>query len=283
MSKRVKVWLVIVLTFVLVGGIFCGVMAMLNWDFAKLSTVKYETNNYTITEDFSNISVKARTANIVFAPSVDETASVVCYENAKIKHNVCIEDGALVITRNDTRKWYEHIGFDFHHPKITVYLPKGEYGTLSIQTSTGDIGINGISAEALHLTVSTGDVSVENTACNGDVGINVSTGKTILTNVQCGALLSEGDTGNITLTNVIASGKFDIERDTGNVKLYNCDAEEIYIETDTGNITGTLLSEKVFIPRSKTGDIDVPKTIVGGRCEIETDTGDIKITLSNSK
>ncbi len=46
-----------------------------------------------------------------------------------------------------------------------------------------------------------------------------------------------------------------------------------------GDVKGTLLSEKAFFAESDTGDIDVPKTNVGGRCEITTDTGDIQIQI----
>ena len=81
------------------------------------------------------------------------------------------------------------------------------------------------------------------------------------------------------MNDVIASGKFEIERDTGDVKFERCDAAEIFIETDTGNVKGSLLSEKLFIVDTDTGSKDVPKTVTGGRCEIDTDTGDVKITL----
>jgi DUF4097 and DUF4098 domain-containing protein YvlB len=63
------------------------------------------------------------------------------------------------------------------------------------------------------------------------------------------------------------------------VKFERCDASELYIELDTGDVTGSLLSDKVFIAQSDTGRVNVPKSVTGGRCEITTDTGDIKITV----
>ena len=52
MGKSVKIWLIIAASLVLIGCIaFGGVMAMLKWDFAKLSTAKYETNDYEINEN----------------------------------------------------------------------------------------------------------------------------------------------------------------------------------------------------------------------------------------
>ena len=58
-----------------------------------------------------------------------------------------------------------------------------------------------------------------------------------------------------------------------------CDAAEIYVETDTGDVKGTLLSDKVYIVFTDTGKINVPKAVTGGRCEISTDTGNIKIEI----
>ena len=37
--------------------------------------------------------------------------------------------------------------------------------------------------------------------------------------------------------------------------------------------------DKVFITDTSTGNISVPKTITGGKCEITTSTGDIRISI----
>ena len=137
-----------------------------------------------------------------------------------------------------------------------------------------------ISAGALDLSVSTGKVTVTGANCEGDVKIDVSTGKVSMTDIRCKNLISDGDTGDISLRNVIANEAFSIETDTGDIKLDSCDATEISIETDTGDVTGSLLSSKVFIAQTDTGNVHVPKTVTGGKCEITTDTGDIKITLN---
>ena len=319
MRTRTKVWLIIATSFVLVGGIiFVGVMSMLEWDFTKLSTGKYETNDHEIAENFKSISIITNTADIVLLPSENSKTSVSCYEQRNVKHLVAVNDGALVIEVVDTRKWYEHIGINFGTPKITVYIPQGEYGKLSIKSSTGDVEIpkefkfenidisestgnvtnyasasediiiktstgnihvENVSANTIDLSVSTGEVTVSDVTCEGDVKINVSTGKTNLTNIRCKNLVSTGNTGAISLKNVIAAEKFSIERSTGDVKFDGCDAAEISIETDTGDVRGCLLTDKIFIVQTDTGDVDVPKTVTGGKCEITTSTGDINISI----
>ena len=83
----------------------------------------------------------------------------------------------------------------------------------------------------------------------------------------------------MTLENVVASEKFSIKRDTGDVRFEDADAAEIEVETDTGSVSGSLRSEKIIFATSDTGKIDVPKNTTGGRCEITTNTGNIKIEI----
>lgn len=87
------------------------------------------------------------------------------------------------------------------------------------------------------------------------------------------------NTGDLSLKNVIATDTFTIERSTGDVVFNGSDATVIFVKTDTGDVSGNILTEKVFITQTDTGSVEVPKTASGGRCEIITDTGDIKINI----
>ncbi len=297
--------------------LFAGVMTMLKWDFSKLSTVSYETNEYEITESFRHISVVTNTADVSFESS--ESAKVVCFEQTNLKHRVTVRDDTLIIEIADTRKWYEHIGISFKTPTVTVSVPQSAYGTLSVASDTGDVTIpkdfsfesvditgdtgnvtnaasssgtirihtdtgrievKDVSAGALDLHVSTGKVTVSGVSCKGDIALGVSTGKTALTDVTCHNLSSHGDTGRITLKNVVASGTMSIERSTGDVTFDGADGAQIVVNTDTGHVTGTLLSEKMFIAETSTGKIRVPDNTAGGRCKISTSTGDILIDIN---
>jgi len=211
-----------------------------------------------------------------------------------------------------------YIGLNFASPKITVYLPKAEYTSLfiredtgdigmpkdfmfrnvdislstgdvefrasasemiRIKTSTGDISVEDVSAGSLALTVSTGKVSAAGVNCDGDVTVGVSTGDAYLRDIACRNFVSGGSTGDIHLNHVIASENFSVSRSTGDVTLESSDAAGIFIKTDTGDIAGSLLTGKVFAVSTDTGDIDVPDTAEGGRCEITTDTGDVKLKI----
>lgn len=317
MKRATKVWLITAASLVLAGCIlFAGVMSALGWDFIKLSTVRYETNIYEIAELFDDIALTTDTADIVFALSDNGACRVECYEDETAKHSVTVEEGTLVIRAVTSE--HDYIGLHFSSPRVTVYLPKGEYNALAIhestgkveipaeftfasadisvrtgstdfsasasdlvriEASTGDIRIEGTSAGSLDLSVTTGTVTVSGAAIRGDIAVGVSTGRTILTNTSCKNVTSTGTTGNISLDHVIAADKLSIERSTGNVTFSGCDAAELFLKTSTGDIAGSLLSDKVFLTDTGTGSVDVPQTMAGGRCEVRTDTGDITIRI----
>ena len=319
MSRRMKIWFIIGAALILLGSVgFAAVMTVNRWDFTRLNTVSYETNTYPLTESVRNISVKTNVADVVLIPSEDGTCRVICHEEENDKHSVTLKNGTLTVEIEKTKKWYDYIGIAWGDPTITVCLPAGAYGSLSvkgstgdveipkdfsfesvdiavstgsveqyasvsggvrIKTSTGNIRLSDLRAGNVSLSVSTGRVTVSGVSCTGSVKIGVSTGECRLVNLVCGALFSEGGTGDMILENVISDGKIEIERSTGDVTLEKCDAAELAIETDTGDVTGSLLSGKIFYVESDTGHIDVPRSEGSGVCEIETDTGDIQITV----
>ena len=299
--------------------IFAGAMTVIGWNFRSFDTNKFETNTHEITDAFGSICVDTDTADIALFKSEDGRCKVVCYEDTRLRHSVSVTDGALTIKLEDTRKWYEHISlFSFGNSMISIYLPEAEYSALTVREDTGDIGIpkalrfesiiikcstgdvrcyastsgkinistttgsimlESISAGSAELSVSTGNIKISSMVCEGELDIAVSTGKSELRDISAQSLISSGTTGKISLYNVITAEKLSVKRSTGDVRLDGCDAAEISIVTDTGDVSGSLLSEKVFIVRTDTGDVDVPKTATGGICEITTDTGDIEISI----
>lgn len=150
---------------------------------------------------------------------------------------------------------------------------------ISVTTDTGDIDLFEVNANSLTLSVRTGDIELKEIECEGKIQLQLTTGDTDLSRVRCASLLSKGNTGDIELSDVIASGTFHIERSTGDVTFHSSDASEIYVTTDTGDVKGTLLTEKIFLTKTDTGNIRVPDTVSGGRCQIQTDTGDIILSL----
>lgn len=317
--KQTSIWLIIATILVVSGTVtFIIALSMNNWDFKRFNTTKYVTNTYEINDDFNDLLLHTTEADIIFLPSDDNICKVICYEAETAKHNVTVKDNALTINVNDQRKWYNYIGISLSSPSITVYLPKSEYNSLrvktstgktdipsdfnfdnadiycttgavnllspvanniKIQTTTGAIRVKNITTDNLELSTTTGSISVDSVKCTNDIKIKVTTGSTTVKNTHCNNFSSDGDTGIISLDNLISDGNFHIERSTGDVKFKQCDASKILVKTSTGNVSGSLLSEKAFVTKTSTGTIKVPETTTGGKCEITTSTGNIKIEL----
>jgi len=280
---------------------------------------KYTTKEHQIGEKITSVLIDTEISDVTFLSSENEEYKVVCYERPVLEHSVTITDGTLKIHQLDTRKWYQFISLNFDNAKLTVYLPEGEYDMLKINsstgdilitdcfqfssiditnstgdvknyasassrmkisTSTGDIDVENVTAGSIELSVSTGDIDVERIECSGDIFIESTTGEQCLFDITCQNLSLNSSTGDMELDNVIAAAKLSIVGSTGDVEFSGCDAAEIFIKISTGDVRGSLLSEKIFIVDTSTGKIDVPKPATGGRCEITTSTGDVKITIN---
>lgn len=320
MKTAKKVWLIVAGALVLLGALlFVGVLALNHWDLSRFGA-GYETRTVEIREDFDRISLRVDSEDIRFAVSEDGICRVAFYEKEDAAHTAAVLDHTLSIEQADSGNWFDSFSlFRFDSPRITVYLPQTEYaalridagtgdieipadfrfGQLDVKVSTGDVTCRASASGSMKLEASTGKIRVENASagelalsvstgraelcsvdCAGALDVHVTTGDASLTDVRCRSLASTGSTGDLTLDRVIAAQTLTVERSTGDVKLTACDAGELAIQTTTGDVTGSLLSGKVFIVKSDTGDVSVPETITGGKCKITTHTGDIKITIA---
>ena len=310
-----KKWLVISILFIFLG---MTVFALSSCS-SGIFSVEYTTDEFELTEDFDSILIDVDTADVELALSEDDACHVVVYSHEKIKHSATVDDGKLKVSFSDEREWYDYLVFRTEETEITLYLPKTQYeslvigtttgdvdvassftfrtaeislttgdveflasviGLVKISTTTGDIELSDMSAAAIDIGLTTGDTSLENVVCGGDIFVDIGTGDTCFTNVTCHNLTTDGTTGRVSLVNVIADGKMTLTRTTGDVTFDRSDASELYVDTGTGDVTGTFLTSKIFITNTTTGKIDVPETTVGGVCKINTTTGKIIINIA---
>ena len=87
-------------------------------------------------------------------------------------------------------------------------------------------------------------------------------------------------TGAINAEN-ISCKTFNLKVNTSNIVLKQLSAtENVLIKSNTGNVCGKLSSNTDFVCKTNTGKVKVPKIAIGGivsvRCEIKTNTGNMK-------
>lgn len=317
--KRAKKILLIIATALVGVGIVLGIVGfgLMGGDIMALNMTKSITNSYEVDNSFSNIAIESGTADVRILPSEDGTCRVDCKETDKLYHTVTVENGTLNIIKRDTRKWYHHIGIFWGKTEITVYLPQESYtsltlngdtgnvktsesmsfATVEITTDTGDVEIHSKVTERLAVSTSTGKINISNAhvdslkadASTGSITISgshtntltvrTSTGKVRLSDTKCRSMHVETSTGGVTAERVIAEVDAVIRCSTGDVNLIGFDAELIDVKTDTGDVYGELLSDKIFTAKTDTGKVNVPRSEAGGRCDVETDTGNIEFKI----
>ena len=304
---------------VLIGiGICYFAARYMGFSLESLKTSDFTEKTYDVDESFDGISASTSIESVNFVLSEDGRCRVRCMENERLGHEITVTNGTLIIKSFDKKK--DVLSFDLytHSPEMFIELPEKEYRQLTAKTDTGDIVVSlgpvgsldisgdtanvsvftpvkgnvrislttgdvylrAMTAGSIDVTTTTGKIGIVNVRTAGGITANVDTGETLLEKVGCGSLVSDGDTGDIVLDGVTASGSFSIIRSTGDVKFIGSDAASISVRTSTGDVTGTLLTGKVFLAKSDTGKVDVPKTAAGGRCEITTDTGRIRIEIA---
>lgn len=255
MSKR-GTWLIVAASLMVLGMVMMVLAAhSVNWDFEGYATTVYNG----VDSEFDSISIGTDTADIEFLPSDNGACRVISYGSEKVRHEVSVVDGALIVSVVDEREWYEHISIGFRTPRLTIYLPKSEYdllvirehtgdvempkdftfGRVDIMVSTGDVRWSAAVTDSAVIKTTTGDICVEDATVES-LDLKVSTGDVYLNDVWCQGLTSSGNTGDISLKNVTVEGRLWIKRSTGDVKFKGSSAGEAIVDTSTGKITGSV-------------------------------------------
>ena len=197
-------------------------------------------NTYEIKDNFKDISIVVNTAHVEIKESENSDIKVVCHERKKHAHNVRVEDSTLIISKKK-RKWYSYLLPSFDKANITIYIPINKIENLYIKSNTGDVNIDSINIE-------------------NDLNIKINT-------------------GDIKFDNMLVKGKMHIKSNTGDINFNESDANELYIKVNTGNVGGTLLSDKAFVIRCNTGRVRIPDTFGNKKCQIISNTGNIKFEI----
>ena len=267
--------------------------------FAGIASAKVDkkTKTYDSLESFTSIKIDTDVTDIDL--KVGDKAKVVCEETTKEVHHVSVSDNTLNIKFESKRKFYEQMFSFGQNLKVTVYLPSISYNDLTIANDTGDINISSLNFKTVSITSSTGNLSLDKVsvaetsyfkASTGSVKLNEVTTKSLEVNTSTGNInltkvtvldnmKASASTGNVKMNNVLVAKKMTVKTSTGNIEAVDSDAESLSIEASTGNVKLGLLTDKIIFPETSTGSADYPHLTSGGKCEIKTSTGNIKVTI----
>ena len=286
MSRAGKIWLIAAAVLILAGiGLFAAATSMNHGQMVWKTASNMETNTYTIREDFSSISIRSDTEDIVFVPAKDGKCTVEFYENENEKHTAEVENGTLEIAVEEKNgKWTDHVSlFNGGDPKMTVALPESSYEALQIEEDTGDIDMpSDFSFESIEIRVSTGDVSCDASA-SGRMQITTSTGAIEMNGVSVRDLDLSVSTGNVKAESVQCHGDVSVRVSTGRAELKDVTCRNFTSTGSTGKVEmkSLLVKEAIRIERSS-GDVTF-EDCDAEEIYVKTTTGDVSGTLLSDK
>lgn len=255
------------------------------------------TKNYPVSGSFSSVSVTEYYADVQLRASRDGSVSVTTRDTQDVTHTVQVVNGTLTISRPEPSLG-ERIFHDDNEPSVVIYLPAGDYGSLTVNTAgdiesagqlnfasanltstAGDIDITGSVTQSLVCTTTTGDVEVNSPAA-GAVQISTNTGDAELTGVSAQSLSIQTNTGDADLERTVAAGAMEVSTTTGDIELERSDAASLTLSTTSGDVEGSLLTGKTFSASSISGRVSVPASTAGaGACNVSTTSGSIRLTV----
>lgn len=155
---------------------------------------------------------------------------------------------------------------DPEHVKLTMYVPVGYSGTLSIATSDGDVRVTGVSASDMTVKTSDGDIDISRAHINGSV-----TCKAVDGDIKVGSITAQDASvkttdGKIVLDRPLVSGKLSCRTTDGSIK-----------GVLAGRASDYALSVRTVDGRSNIASGGTGPTV----CEIKATDGNIKISFED--
>lgn len=257
------------------------------------------TKNYPVSGSFSSVSVTDYYADVQLRASRDGSVSVTTRDTQDVTHTVQVVNGTLTISRPEPNLGQRIFHDDDDDPTVIVYLPAGDYGSLTVNTTAGDIESAGqLNFASANLTSTAGDIEVagsvtQSLVCNstsgdvdisspaaGAVQVNTTSGDVELTGASIQSLSIHTNTGDAELERTVAAGAIGISTTTGDIELERSDAASLTLSTTSGDVEGSLLTGKTFSASSTSGRVSVPASTPGaGACNVSTTSGSIRLTV----
>lgn len=299
MKTAKKVWLIVAGGLVLLGLIlFVCALAYTGFDVQNLSTVLLQEKITVIDEPFQNIRIEETESDVEFVLSNDNTCKVSYMEGEGVSRTVYVQDGTLIVRREDDQKWLVRIGVWTQKMKTTVYLPKNAYESLYVRSVSGNIFIPSsfsftlatientsgniqsaasMETELFARTVS-GNISIEQASPQTLTAITTS-GNLSLSSMTVRDAATKTVSGDVNLKQTRVENELSCSSTSGNVTFEQSDAGSLRVETVSGDVSGTLLSQKMFQVQSTSGNTNVPLSQSGGICTVTTMSGNVHLSV----
>lgn len=278
-----------------------------------------EKKTVDVTEDFHSLSVTESSADVQLLPSEDGGCRVVYGEDEYSSCRVSVEDGVLTVER-ETKDHARSVLIVFEETlPVCIYLPEDSYRALSVtassgdfrssggfswetaaiethsgnirleelsaetltaKSSSGDIRLHGCSLGSLTLESSSGELKAEALSCSGDGQLRSGSGDIKLEESSFRSLLISASSGELKLTKTVCSGSVKAETTSGDITLRKASAESYELRSNSGDVKGSVLGSVDFIAETSSGSVRTRGGVRGGaECRVRTGSGDVDLEV----
>lgn len=259
----------------LLAAIVLAVCALLSGgiDIGKLSNVEYKAAEYICSEEVSSVKLCDSSQDIEILPSEDGRCRLEYVKSEYDDYEISLTEGLLSVKRSER---FHLSFFDFEHERVLrLFLPEGEYDSIYVDSSSGDVTC-AVGAGNISVHTSSGDVNC--TAAAERISIDTSSGDVSLTGSAAECITLSTSSGDIDAQDVAVSGEFKADTASGEVSFRGLDAGSISISTASGDVEGSVTKPMQYEADTASGDVDIPVSARDAAvCRIETASGDISI------
>ncbi len=152
---------------------------------------------------------------------------------------------------------------------------------ISAESNSGDIELSDIICPDISAQVTSGDISFFN-VISSNVFAGSTSGDIDFYTLRSTDVFVKATSGDVELKDIVCEGNVNAKTTSGDINLKDSDGKTLEISSTSGNIYGNLLTEKLFITETLSGDIDVPPVDITlnkmlDKCIINTTSGDIEM------
>ena len=226
---------------------------------------EYTKKTFDTAESFDSLNIKEIEGDVRFGLSSDKETHITYYDCKYYDHNVEVSNNELKYTANQKKDVANFLGrlIDFTTKDIEteILLPENEFKKLDLSVTTGDVTLdNNFTFDEGNIELTTGNLDCDATFNNSLVidcvtgNINVDSNKsTELENIRIKTV-----TGSINV-NGFNSKKIKLDATTGSIKFSELTADKIDIDVTTGKINGKI-----------TDEYDIDASCTAGSCKTDS-------------
>ena len=278
-----------------------------------------EKKTVDVTEDFHSLTVTESSADVQLLPSEDGGCRVVYGEDEYSRCRVSVENGVLTVARETKDHARSGLVVFEETLPVCIYLPVDSYQALSvtassgdfrssggyswetaaIETHSGDIRLEELSAEiltaksgsgdvklrgcsvgSLQLESSSGGLTADTLSCSGDGQLRSGSGDIELEESSFRSLVISATSGKVKLVQTVCSGSLKAETASGDIRLRKASAASFDFRSTSGDVTGSVIGSVDFITETASGSVRTRGSVRGGaECRVRTGSGDVDLEV----